>query len=847
MSHAHAKGYLLEVANKPETEGWLKDLIVKIVNNNGILPDEDITDTKNQLKNGGHSVLPIPLAVPSATGHSIRLVSLKHNRGVCALSENQQIEFSKDITLLYGMNGSGKSSYFRILNEMVGGNRQQRIRSNIYVENNPSIDIELKFEDHSGVHAISWDGTSRAISDLTGISVFDSNYTHSFLEKRSADYAIVHPYGLYLFSSLSGALDKINQLLQSEIDSIMRNLPQINLQDMGDMVTHVISTAQYDKRQKEYIQARYDFTEQHSEELGQLKTQIKQLSETNYADKIKLETANQSQYEKLLQFIKVTSVVLVEKTKQVHQLIDALKSSRQKAEETKAKISILQEIGNTESPEWKTFVKSADVFVHNSNLSDDICPYCRQSLSGRAKSIIESYAVFLNDKSLLELEQLEKKKEELRKTIASIQTEYGLSEYFSNLIKSQDEALPILIDTVLLEFSKIKSVLLQNIQEETVEPVRMSNEIQKLISTLSDISAKYSELLNGLQHNSEKKEQLLKELKEKQAPLLERKAINEQKDLFKRWFEEMNKIHVLQGLQGKLSTRNVSNLAKIASKELITNNLFRKFKDELKALGLDKLDVNLIESGVSKGHTYMQLKLHKNHDVTDILSEGEQKGVALALFLAERQMEVAKNPIVMDDPVNSLDHFITSRLVERLVCLNNQIIIFSHHLLLKSTLMNLPGLHECGVNQHASCHKTTRHLFLYKVWDYGRDHKGVVYEEKQDNVPNNLSDVKKLLDKQPFQNQDSISAGALLRHIIELLIDKKVFNGQIPIEFHGRKNNIPWDQLKGINTDVTLVDKLKNLFSRLSGGSLHVGIEQAENPIDYAELESIYNELKGFV
>ena len=845
MSHAHAKGYLLEVANKPETEGWLKDLIVKIVNNNGILSDEDFTDTINQLKNGGQSVLPIPSAVTSATGHSIRLVSLKHNKGVCALSENQQIQFSKDITLLYGKNGTGKSSYFRILNEMVGGNRQQRIRSNIYVEQHPVIDVELKFEDHSGVHAISWNGTTRAISDLTGISVFDSNYTNSFLEKRSADSAIVHPYGLYLFSSLSGALDKMNQLLQYEIDSIMRNLPQINLQDMGDMVTQVISTAHYDNRQKEYIQSRYDFTEQHSKELGQLNTQIKQLTETNYADKIKLETANKSQYDKLLQFIKIAYVGLDEESKQVYQLIEALKTSRQKSEETKAKISILQEIGNTDSPEWKMFVKSADSYTQSSSLPDDICPYCRQSLSSRAKSIIESYAVFLNDKSLLELEQLEKKKEELRKTIASIQSEYNLSDYFSNLIKSHDEALHILIDTVILEFSKIKSSLLQNIKEEIVKPVLMSNEIQKLITTISDISGKYSELLNGLRQNSEKKEQLLKELKEKQAPLLERKAIFEQKDLLKRWFEDIHKIHVVQGLQGKLSTRNVSNLAKTANKELITNNLYRKFKEELKALGLGGLDVTLIESGVSKGHTYMQLKLHQNHEVTDILSEGEQKGVALALFLAERQMDDAKNPIIMDDPVNSLDHFITSRLVERLVSLNNQIIIFSHHLLLKSSLMNLPGLHECGVNQYASCHKTSRHLFLYKVWDYGRDRKGVVYEDKQDNIANNLNAVKTLLEKQPFQNHDSISAGAQLRHVIELLIDEKVFNGQIPIEFHGRKNNIPWDQLKDMNQDVTIIDKLKNLFSRLSGGSLHAGVEQAENPIDHAELESIYNELKG--
>ena len=120
-----------------------------------------------------------------------------------------------------------------------------------------------------------------------------------------------------------------------------------------------------------------------------------------------------------------------------------------------------------------------------------------------------------------------------------------------------------------------------------------------------------------------------------------------------------------------------------------------------------------------------------------------------------------------------------------------------------------------------------------------------MYEDKQDNVSNNLNEVKKLLEKLPFTNQDSISVGAQLRHVIELLIDEKVFNGQIPIEFHGRKNNIPWEQLKGINPDVTLVDKLKDLFSRLSGGSLHVGIEQTENPIDHAELESIYNELKA--
>ena len=49
--------------------------------------------------------------------------------------------------------------------------------------------------------------------------------------------------------------------------------------------------------------------------------------------------------------------------------------------------------------------------------------------------------------------------------------------------------------------------------------------------------------------------------------------------------------------------------------------------------------------------------------------------------------------------------------------------------------------------------------------------------------------------------------------------------------------------IKTLNPDVTMIDKLNGLFSRLSGGDLHSGIEQSDNPIDHDELEEIYNEL----
>lgn len=210
------------------------------------------------------------------------------------------------------------------------------------------------------------------------------------------------------------------------------------------------------------------------------------------------------------------------------------------------------------------------------------------------------------------------------------------------------------------------------------------------------------------------------------------------------------------------------------------------------------------------------------------------------MFIAERRMQLSKNPIILDDPVNSLDHFITAKLVERLSNLGNQIIIFSHNLLLQTSLANLRDLHECGANQKSSCRKTTKHLYMYSVQSYGRDKKGIVAEMKQDNVVNNLAHAKRLLNTTPF---NGLMIGSILRHTIELIIDERIFRNQIPVKFHGRKNAIQWEQLKTLNPDIAAIDKLNELFSRLSGGDLHSGVEQSYNPIDHDELEEIYNEL----
>ena len=152
------------------------------------------------------------------------------------LQLQKEIIFSKDITLLYGNNGSGKSSYFRILNEIIGGNQKTELRPNIYASTDNPINIRLTYAEGDSIKELLWDGTTRAVSPLNLSSVFDSNYTMAFLQKRSADTAIVLPYGLHLFTSLTTAMDNIKGRIQTEIDGILSSLPQINTEGLSDDV-----------------------------------------------------------------------------------------------------------------------------------------------------------------------------------------------------------------------------------------------------------------------------------------------------------------------------------------------------------------------------------------------------------------------------------------------------------------------------------------------------------------------------------------------------------------------------------------------------------------------------------
>jgi ABC-type nitrate/sulfonate/bicarbonate transport system ATPase subunit len=113
----------------------------------------------------------------------------------------------------------------------------------------------------------------------------------------------------------------------------------------------------------------------------------------------------------------------------------------------------------------------------------------------------------------------------------------------------------------------------------------------------------------------------------------------------------------------------------------VSKELADALNQEFKLLSVGTLSVSL-QSRSDKGKALHKLKLElpQNRNPGEILSEGEQRAIAIGSFLAEVGLSGGKGGIVFDDPVSSLDHLRRERVVKRLVAeaALRQVIVFTH-------------------------------------------------------------------------------------------------------------------------------------------------------------------------
>jgi hypothetical protein len=137
----------------------------------------------------------------------------------------------------------------------------------------------------------------------------------------------------------------------------------------------------------------------------------------------------------------------------------------------------------------------------------------------------------------------------------------------------------------------------------------------------------------------------------------------------------------LQACIDRMETRGISRKSTELSRTTASQELADALNSELKHLKVDHLRVVMKpESPGGKTQFKLTLQMPGGGSPAAILSEGEQRAIALASFMAEIRLGKGHGGIVLDDPVSSLDHRRRWEVAERLAreSLNRQVVVFTH-------------------------------------------------------------------------------------------------------------------------------------------------------------------------
>ncbi len=833
-----AEDYLLEYANDPKGNVWVSNVIKVFLAGKCDEYTEALAQDLIGVSVCAVSGLGVNKAIENTS--TVVLKELTHISGVNALAGKQKIRFSNNVNVIYGLNGTGKSSYFRILNEMVGGKRETPILPNVYSDCPDPISVSLKYTVDGVPGEQAWDGATRAISLLSPVRVFDSVYTEAMLKKREADELVVKPYGLNVFEELNTFLTNIVSRAEEIIEDEEKNIPIIDWSMIRDEEKDQFSKDNFTDSDKQAIEQFFiDLNALGLEKkIKSGKEEISKLQEQNLDDKLKIQNAKLRVYSKLIERLEELQREASQKQANISSLIVEYKNCKDDSDNFRKQMDILSTIPGADTQEWKTFVAAGAKYAKKAELTAE-CPYCHRPYDETSLRVVQAYIDFISNDAEQQLKKKIVEIENARDEISQWNVDFELDE------ASIEKGLLGTIQKWKAKLKLLKKELLQSIDGKaySVEALEKNDDLINQIKEQREICEGDVEILKS---DSLQKASKLRECTETLEKLISENAVLNQKDDINQMIQIRNLI-ASQKMKLLDITKAKSGLSKLSNKahqELLTEQLQSCFMDILKDLIKKPINVEL-KGKNSAGKQQTELVIQKTKSVTSILSEGEQKAAALALFLAEIKVSHNRSAIILDDPVNSLDHKIIDAFANQLMSLDNQLIVFTHNSLFLNSFESTSKGHVCkGID--SACGKTKgKHIYLYETQSEGISRKGIVTEKAMENADLFLRRAEEKLLQVPLTEAAPVCAN--IRQAIEEIIDEIVFNRLTPNKYSNKTDRIQWDALKKLNPDADLIDKLHEIHGRCSGGELHLGGEREDNPVDVEELQSMCSMLRAYV
>ncbi len=140
------------------------------------------------------------------------------------------------------------------------------------------------------------------------------------------------------------------------------------------------------------------------------------------------------------------------------------------------------------------------------------------------------------------------------------------------------------------------------------------------------------------------------------------------------------------------------------TRKVVTKKLKESFQSELLKLKFRHVEVELTDAGGTDGVLYHKVVLSRapGVELPKVVSEGEQRCLAIAAFFAELSTAEDPSGIVFDDPVSSLDYKWREAVARRLVDESRsrqvvQVVVFTHDVVFLLALKELAN--ELDIDQ----------------------------------------------------------------------------------------------------------------------------------------------------
>jgi len=687
----------LLVAWANEQDGWVRLIVGEVVSTRRELSPTSLEAVKDrylvekQLSDGvGGEVAPLGDSEAMAdVGEPLRLVELVECKGVNALAENQQIIFNPRMTVLFGMNATGKTGYVRVLKRLANVRSAEAIIGDIHRPSNADAPhAVLRYTLGDSEQQITW-SDEKGVAPFTRMTVFDSPAVALHLEDNVT--YVYTPADLALFRYVHSAIDGVRTLLDAEVAARQpRQNPFLTAFARGTLIYPKIEglSASTDLAELDELAT---VSEAERTELETLKVSVEALSSAASEGRAEMLRARAAVLRNL---ITVSEAITRFEPARFATALQADAHAREEQAHAATAVFGTGELSAEHRPAWQAFIEAGERYLIASNRGDyptteDACIYCGQELDDAARALLTVFRDFASGavasavhaagaeisaaQAPLSAPEMANAIEGLRTMLPGIESSEEAPEWVADGRRVLDAVGPLRDAT-----------LHRTLSPETTIAGFVAGLLPRLRTALTESAT----TLATLEGDAKERSRVLSEERARVAMLEARLKLTQLLPEIRTHVEQAAWATTLGMLLGRFQglLQSLTETSKVASEDVLNRDFERVFFEECAALHAPNVTLDFPGR---RGEAVRHKSVAPDHSLADILSQGEQKVIAMADFLAEASLRAGSAPIVCDDPVDSFDHRRVREIAKRIAALSNdhQVVVFTHDIWFAAELL----------------------------------------------------------------------------------------------------------------------------------------------------------------